>query len=154
MVRSTRRWELMPLRMSSLLGHRVTLCFSKFRAGVSLSALQTAGVALWIATPVAFVTSLVFNFLMQRIYTFKATYKGNGSAAKYGTPVVFNILATDGVVLLFTQTEFTNAAGKVVATALTMVWNFFIYKNWIFPAAKLRLRPSRPFPLRLSSRMS
>ncbi|WP_237685718.1 MULTISPECIES: GtrA family protein [Arthrobacter] len=97
---------------------------------------EAAGVALWIATPVAFITSLVFNFLMQRIYTFRATNKGHVSAAKYGTLVVFNILATDAIVLLFAQTEFTYAVGKVVSTALTMVWNFFIYKYWIFPAAK------------------
>ena len=95
---------------------------------------EIAGVALWIATPVAFVTSLVFNFLLQRIYTFKAKNKGHVSAAKYGLLVVFNILATDAIVLLFAETGLTYAVGKVVSTALTMVWNFFIYKYWIFPS--------------------
>lgn len=97
---------------------------------------EVAGVALWVATPVAFITSLVFNFLLQRIYTFKATNKGHVSAFKYGLLVVFNVLATDVIVLLFAETELTYAAGKVVATVLTMVWNFFIYKYWIFPSAK------------------
>lgn len=96
---------------------------------------EVAGVALWIATPVAFVTSLVFNFLMQRLYTFKATNKGHVSAFKYGALVVFNIVATDAIVLLFAESGLTYAAGKVVSTALTMVWNFYIYKYWIFPAA-------------------
>lgn len=95
---------------------------------------EGAGVELWLATPVAFITSLVFNFLLQRRYTFQATNKGHVSAFKYGLLVVFNILATDAIVLLFADTELTYATGKVVSTVSTMVWNFFIYKYWIFPS--------------------
>lgn len=128
--------------LTAVLKHRVVrfLIVGGLSFAIDLGLLmllhEAAGVALWIATPVAFVTSLVFNFLLQRIYTFKATNKGHVSAAKYGALVVFNILATDAIVLLFAETELTYAVGKVVATALTMVWNFFIYKYWIFPAAK------------------
>lgn len=97
---------------------------------------EVAGVKLWIATPVAFIASLLFNFLLQRRYTFQATNKGPVSAVKYGALVVFNIFATDLIVLFFADTELTYATGKVVSTVSTMVWNFFIYKYWIFPSAK------------------
>ncbi len=91
------------------------------------------GVGLWIATPVAFLTSLVFNFALQRTFTFKATNKGHVSAIRYAILVVFNTLATDVIVNMFATLALTYAGGKVVATVSTMVWNFFLYKYWIFP---------------------
>lgn len=93
---------------------------------------EAIGVAIWIATPVAFLTSLVFNFLLQRGFAFRATNAVPVSAVKYGLLVLFNVLATDVIVYLFAGTELTYATGKVVSTAVTMVWNFFIYKYWIF----------------------
>lgn len=97
---------------------------------------EAVGVALWIATPIAFLVSLVFNFLLQRNWTFNATNKAPKSALMYGMLVGFNVLATDFIVLLFADLGLTYAVGKVVATVTTMTWNFFIYKFWIFPSAK------------------
>jgi putative flippase GtrA len=110
--------------------------------GLLMALHEVAGVELWIATPVAFITSLIFNFLLQRRYTFQATNKSHVSAVKYGVLVVFNIFATDLIVLFFAGTDLTYATGKVVSTISTMVWNFFIYKYWIFPSAK----PAEPAP--------
>lgn len=128
--------------MGAFLQHRVVrfLIVGVVSFGIDLGLLmvlhEIAGVELWIATPVAFVTSLIFNFLLQRRYTFKATNKSHVSAVKYGLLVVFNILATDVIVLFFAGTDLTYATGKVVSTASTMAWNFFIYKYWIFPSSK------------------
>lgn len=93
-------------------------------------------VDLWIATPIAFLVSLVFNFFLQRSFTFSATNKSYVSLIKYILLVIFNILATDVIVNLFDGHQFTYAGGKVVATISTMTWNFFLYKYWIFPTKK------------------
>ncbi|POH58451.1 GtrA family protein [Arthrobacter glacialis] len=93
---------------------------------------EVFGVGLWLATPVAFLTSLIFNFLLQRIFTFKATNRSHASFIRYAILVAFNTLATDLIVNTFANLELTYTAGKVVATALTMVWNFYLYKYWIF----------------------
>ena len=135
-MHKTREW------MTVFLQRRVIrfLIVGALSFGIDLGLLillhEVAGVELWIATPLAFITSLVFNFLLQRRYTFQATNKGPVSAVKYGVLVVFNIFATDLIVLFFAGTELTYATGKVVSTVSTMVWNFFIYKYWIFPGAK------------------
>lgn len=127
---------------SAFLEHRVIrfLIIGGISFGIDFGLLiflhEAAGIALWIATPMAFLTSLVFNFLLQRRFAFQATNTVPVSAVKYGLLVVFNVLATDIIVLLFAQTELTYAAGKVVSTAATMAWNFFIYKYWIFPSIK------------------
>lgn len=93
---------------------------------------EVFGVALWLATPIAFLTSLVFNFLLQRIFTFKATNRGHASFIRYAILVAFNTVATDFIVNTFANLDLTYTAGKVVATALTMGWNFYLYKYWIF----------------------
>lgn len=89
-------------------------------------------VDLLVATPIAFLTSLLFNFVLQRFFTFKATNSHRASIAKYVLLVVFNTVATDVIVTAFEHTAAGYQIGKVVSTALMTVWNFFLYKYWIF----------------------
>jgi putative flippase GtrA len=105
-------------------------------------------VELWIATPVAFLVSLVFNFVLQRVFTFKAENSRRSSALKYGLLVVFNTVATDVIVNAFDQFGVGYELGKVFATAVTMVWNYFIYKYWIFAAPAKRAHPASDQPVR------
>lgn len=125
---------------SRILGHRVVkfLLIGGLSFVIDLGLLillhEFFGVGLWIATPISFIASLVFNFALQRSFTFKATNRSIESLIKYVLLVIFNIFATDIIVNLFAGTELTYATGKVVSTVSTMVWNFFIYKYWIFPS--------------------
>lgn len=96
---------------------------------------EVFGVALWAATPIAFVVSLIFNFLLQRIFTFRATNKGSVSAAKYILLVILNILVSDLVVTGFDALGWSYVVGKTTATILTTVWNYFLYRHWIFKRA-------------------
>ncbi|MGY4540239.1 putative flippase GtrA [Arthrobacter sp. UYNi723] len=89
-------------------------------------------VDLWIATPIAFVVSLVFNFLLQRLFTFRATNHGGVSAARYLLLVLFNVVVSDLIVTGFDALAWSYIAGKVTATVLTTVWNYFLYRHWIF----------------------
>ncbi len=113
---------------------------------------EVFSVDLWIATPIAFLTSLVFNFFVQRSFTFKSTQRRTSSMVRYGSLVVFNTLMTDIIVNLFHELSLTYTVGKIVATALTMIWNFFLYKHWVFrtsaiPAAEspetIKIAPKR-----------
>jgi putative flippase GtrA len=98
-----------------------------------LALLHEVGrVDLWIATPIAFLTSLVFNFLVQRKFTFQSGVRAHVSAVKYGALVVFNLVATDVIVNLIANAGQSYTIGKVVSTVATTAWNFFLYKHWIF----------------------
>lgn len=92
-------------------------------------------VDLWIATPIAFIVSLIFNFWAQRVFTFRATNHAHVSFVKYSLLVVFNIFATDMIVNWISLTQAGYGIGKVVATGITTVWNFYLYKYWIFRGA-------------------
>lgn len=92
-------------------------------------------VDLWIATPIAFIVSLIFNFWAQRVFTFRATNHAHVSFVKYSLLVVFNIFATDMIVNWISLTPAGYGIGKIVATGITTVWNFYLYKYWIFRGA-------------------
>lgn len=89
-------------------------------------------VELLIATPVAFLTSLAFNFALQRVFTFRAVNGRSVSFIKYCLLVAFNTVAVDLIVNFFDWLGPGYQVGKVIATVLTTAWNFLLYKHWIF----------------------
>lgn len=111
---------------------------ASFAIDLGLLALlhQVGGVDLWIATPIAFLTSLVFNFFIQRKFTFKSSSRAHVSFAKYGALVLFNLVATDVIVNVIADSGQSYAIGKLAATVATTGWNFLLYKHWIFKPAK------------------
>ncbi len=100
--------------------------------GLLVLLYEVFGVALWLATPIAFIVSLIFNFFLQRVFTFRATNKGSISAVKYLLLVVFNIAVSDVIVIGFDALGWSYVIGKTTATILTTVWNYFLYRHWIF----------------------
>ncbi|MEZ2389060.1 GtrA family protein [bacterium RCC_150] len=101
----------------------------------TLTLLHELGrVDLWIATPIAFLASLIFNFFAQRKFTFQSGARAHVSFFKYGLLVVFNLVATDFIVNGIAAAGMSYALGKAVATVATTVWNFLLYKHWIFKA--------------------
>ncbi|GAB5077711.1 GtrA family protein [Arthrobacter sp. AD-310] len=105
---------------------------------------EVFGVALWIATPIAFVVSLVFNFLLQRMFTFQATNNGSVSAIKYILLVIVNITVSDLVVTGFDALGWSYIIGKTTATVMTTTWNYFLYRHWIFK--RTSQEPARTSP--------
>ncbi|MDR7083047.1 putative flippase GtrA [Arthrobacter ginsengisoli] len=85
-----------------------------------------------IASATAFLTSLVFNFLVQRKFSFESAHRTHVSMIRYGVLVVANTLATVLIVQLLTPTILGYMGGKVVSTAAMTVWNYFLYKHWVF----------------------
>lgn len=93
---------------------------------------EVFSVDLVLATPIAFLVSLAFNYALQRIFTFRADNGKSVSFIKYCLLVVFNTLAIDVIVNVFDWLGAGYQVGKVVSTIMTTAWNFLLYKHWIF----------------------
>lgn len=85
-----------------------------------------------LASATAFLTSLVFNFLLQRQFSFESAHRTHVSMIRYGLLVVANTVATVLIVQLLTPTPLGYVGGKVISTAAMTVWNYFLYQHWVF----------------------
>lgn len=92
---------------------------------------EVAGVVLWLATGAAFLASFAFNYSLQRVFSFSSRSSHGRSLAKYVALVGFNTVATIGIVALLDH-FFVWQVGKVAATIVTTVWNYFAYRFIVF----------------------
>lgn len=90
------------------------------------------GVPLPVATPIAFLASFVVTYTLQRVVSFASDSRMVPSVARYTALVIFNTLATTGIVWLVDQTGGGWLLGKVAAVVATTVWNYFAYRYWVF----------------------
>jgi putative flippase GtrA len=86
----------------------------------------------WIAAATAFLLSFAFTYTVQRYFTFSSRAPHGVAILKYAALVAFNTFATAAIVALIDATAAGWIAGKVVATVATSVWNYFIYRHWVF----------------------
>ena len=93
---------------------------------------QFLGWPVSLATAVAFLSSLVFNFIVQRKFSFDAGHKTHVSMIRYALLVVANTVASVVIVELLTPTVLGYMGGKIISTAAMTVWNYFLYRHWIF----------------------
>jgi putative flippase GtrA len=89
-------------------------------------------VAVWVATAVAFVVTFFFNYTLQRAFAFTSTSNHGAALVKYIALVAFNTVAITLIVSVFDSLIGGWELGKIVATVLSTVWNYFIYRHWIF----------------------
>ncbi|MGN6246237.1 MAG: GtrA family protein [Motilibacteraceae bacterium] len=87
---------------------------------------------LWIATSVAFWTSVAYNFVLQRSFSFKARGSVVGGLWRYLAVLGVNTLATTLVVEAFQRAGAGYVIGKTVSTFLITCWNFILYRRWVF----------------------
>ncbi|AWB95901.1 GtrA family protein [Agromyces badenianii] len=98
---------------------------------------QVFGWPTWIAAGTAFVLSFAFTYTVQRVFSFESDTPHGRSLLRYTALVVFNTAATAGIVALVDLTDAGWGLGKVVATIATTVWNYFIYRYWVFAEPKV-----------------
>lgn len=84
------------------------------------------------ATATAFLSSLVFNFIVQRKFSFDSGHKTHVSMVRYGLLVVANTVASVVIVELLTPTALGYMGGKIISTTAMTVWNYFLYRHWVF----------------------
>lgn len=98
--------------------------------------------ALWLATGVGFWGSFFCNYLLQHRFSFGSRASTVGSLVRYSVLLGFNTLATMAIVELAQHVGWGYVAGKLIAAAATTVWNYFVYREWVFaqrPAPELAL---------------
>jgi putative flippase GtrA len=93
---------------------------------------EVMGWPTWIAAGTAFVLSFAFTYSIQRVFSFGSDAPHGRALLRYTLLVVFNTLATAAIVALIDLTPAGWAVGKVTATLATTVWNYFVYRFWVF----------------------
>jgi putative flippase GtrA len=93
---------------------------------------EVAGWWLWLATGTAFLTSFAFNYTLQRFFSFSSSASHSRSLAKYIGLVVFNTIATIGIVAAVDALTGGWQIGKIIATACTTLWNYLAYRYIVF----------------------
>ena len=86
----------------------------------------------WLAAGAAFLLSFAFTYFLQRTFSFASTTPHGPAVVKYAALVGVNTIATAGIVAVIAVTPLGWAGGKVIATAITTLWNYFVYRHWIF----------------------
>ncbi|TFC36636.1 GtrA family protein [Cryobacterium sp. TMT2-14] len=87
---------------------------------------------LWLATGVAFLLSFFFTYSIQRYFSFESSAAHGVALLKYAALVGFNTIAVVFIVTLINPTPLGWLGGKVIATGLSTVWNYFAYRYWVF----------------------
>lgn len=93
------------------------------------------GVLEWptaIAAAVAFLVSFAFTYTIQRTLGFMSRAPHGRALVRYTILVGINTVATAAIVALLDQTAAGWGIGKIVATAVTTIWNYFAYRWWVF----------------------
>ena len=93
---------------------------------------EVFGFPTWLAAGVAFVLSFAVTYTIQRVFSFGSDAPHGRALFRYSVLVVFNTLATAAIVGLIDLTPAGWAVGKVVATVMTTIWNYFVYRFWVF----------------------
>ncbi|MFF2493071.1 GtrA family protein [Agromyces sp. NPDC058064] len=93
---------------------------------------EALGVPLAISAPIAFLASFAVTYTMQRVVAFASDAKVVPSVGRYTVLVIFNTIATTVIVWGVDALGGEWLVGKVLAVAATTVWNYFIYRYWVF----------------------
>jgi putative flippase GtrA len=96
---------------------------------------EVAKAPVWLAATIAFWASLAIVFLTNKYVTFNARGPGHRQLVRYVILLTINYLATLGVIALAERVGVGYQIGKVVAVAMTTVWNYFAYEFWVFRRA-------------------
>ena len=109
--------------------------FSAFLVDVGMIWAFTEGLKwpVWWASGAAFLLSFAYTYSAQRIFAFGSRLPHNTAILRYTVVVAFNTLATMAIVTFSEYVGLAWLVGKVMSTALTTLWNFFLYKYWVFP---------------------
>ena len=115
-----------------------------FDAGVLWLLHEMIGIPLTISTPIAFLLSFVVTYTLQRTVAFRASDTIAPSTIRYAILVVWNTIATTLIVWLAVELGLAWIVGKVLAVVTTTIWNYFLYRTWVFRRrASVAESPSR-----------
>lgn len=93
---------------------------------------EVLGWPTWFAAGLAFLVSFAFTYTVQRYFTFDSRSPQGLAMLRYTMLVAFNTLATAAIVAFVDFADGGWFLGKVIATSVTTVWNYFLYRYWVF----------------------
>jgi putative flippase GtrA len=94
---------------------------------------EVVGVPVPVATAVAFLTALVVNFtLNRRTFATGSQAARARHARRYLTAVAGNLLLTVAVVSAADAAGIPYVVAKLAVLGGGVVWNFFLYRHWVF----------------------
>jgi putative flippase GtrA len=105
---------------------------------------ESFGVPIGIATTVAFSTSLVVNFLLNR--TAMSSWGSRGltqHALRYASLVMANYVITLVVVTTAAHVSALYLVAKLAVVAASTSWNFLLYRHWVFTPPRSRPTSSK-----------
>lgn len=110
---------------------------SAFSAGAAGTAGKTAGgtafaKAAGTAAAVSRIGSGLFNFELNRRWSFQSKGNPGREAARYLILFGANILCNAGMVTAFSYTGIPAAVGKVIADVTLFIANYHVQKRWVF----------------------
>lgn len=87
---------------------------------------------LWLASGLSFLVGFVFSYTLQRAFSFRSNVPHGRGIIRYLLLLGFNTIATMVIVEFLGHTVLGWAGAKVCATLATTMWNYFLYKSWVF----------------------
>lgn len=117
--------------------------------GATVLARDALRLPLWLAVTIGLTGGFVVNFALQRNFAFRTDRPYAWSIFLYISLVVFNWVATTlGMYALVDWLGLSTAAGKLICTVVTTVWNYPLYRFIVFPPKRriVELGPSVPIP--------
>lgn len=108
---------------------------SAFLIDVGLLALlkDVAHLPVWLASGTAFLVSFGYTYTVQRM-AFRARSPHGRALLRYVALVAVNTVITSAVVETVSRTALGWFVGKVLASGITFIGNYFAYRHWVFVA--------------------
>ena len=100
--------------------------------GLLTLSYRVFGLPLGVATAIGFWGSFAFNFTLQKKFAFANVSPTGRSLWRYCVLLVVNSIINIAVVALFDRLGWGFAVGKIAVTAAQTVWNYFVYRYWVF----------------------
>jgi len=102
-----------------------------------LSLYYLAHAPLQVGVPTGIVLATIINFVMNKLWTFKATKQTSShhiviQLCLYGMLVVINSIFSYYFIHYLSDMHISPSVGKIVAIAFCAIWNYFLYKLAIF----------------------
>ena len=102
-----------------------------------LSLYYLAPASLQVSVPTGIVLATIINFVMNKLWTFKATKQTSShhiaiQLCLYGMLVIINSIFSYYFIHYLSDMHISPSVGKIVAIAFCVIWNYFFYKLAIF----------------------
>lgn len=103
--------------------------------GTLIIGYHVLGWSLVFATTAGYSVGTVLNFLLNKFWSFNTSHSAKQTAKQavmVAALVVFNLFATNIVILGFNEINIGPEISKIITMAMVTLWNYVLYKKHIF----------------------